>query len=92
MFTFAISLSAVTFGAHLSKLLLPYFPTPKPPSRPIRYALSALAVLVFSATSVSAFGAHIGTCSGGDTFFHGMLRFYPSAAFLLTGIRRRKLL
>ena len=49
MFTFAISLSAVTFGAHLSKLLLPYFPTPKPPSRPIRYALSALAVLVYAA-------------------------------------------
>ncbi|KAM5540460.1 hypothetical protein V8D89_005918 [Ganoderma adspersum] len=49
IFTFAISLSAVTFGAHLSKLFLPYVPTLPPPSRPIRYAISAVSVLVYAA-------------------------------------------
>ncbi|TBU45044.1 CrcB-like protein-domain-containing protein [Dichomitus squalens] len=49
VFTFAISLSAISFGAHLSKLLLPYVRTARTPSRPVRYTLSALAVLVYAA-------------------------------------------
>ena len=49
VFTFAICLSAVTFGAHLSKLFLPYVPTLPPPSRPIRYSISAISVLIYAA-------------------------------------------
>ncbi|KAI0750734.1 CrcB-like protein-domain-containing protein [Daedaleopsis nitida] len=49
VFTLAISLSAVSFGAHLATLVAPHVPTPPTPSRRIRYTLSALGVLVYAA-------------------------------------------
>ncbi|OSD04198.1 hypothetical protein PYCCODRAFT_1407848 [Trametes coccinea BRFM310] len=49
VFTLAISLSAVSFGAHLSTLVVPICPALPPPSRRIRYTLSALAVCVYAA-------------------------------------------
>ncbi|KAI0638138.1 CrcB-like protein-domain-containing protein [Trametes polyzona] len=49
VFTLAISLSAVSFGAHLATLIVPRVPTLPPPSRRIRYTLSALGVLVYAA-------------------------------------------
>ncbi|KAI0719605.1 CrcB-like protein-domain-containing protein [Cerioporus squamosus] len=49
VFTLAISLSAVSFGAHLATIATPSLPTLRTPSRPVRYALSALAVLIYAA-------------------------------------------
>ncbi|KAI0353612.1 hypothetical protein OH77DRAFT_1458268 [Trametes cingulata] len=49
VFTLAISLAAVSFGAHLSTLIVPLVPALAPPSRRIRYSLSALGVLVYAA-------------------------------------------
>ncbi|EIW62005.1 uncharacterized protein TRAVEDRAFT_144275 [Trametes versicolor FP-101664 SS1] len=49
VFTLAIALSAVSFGAHLATLVVPRVPTLPPPPRRVRYALSALAVLVYAA-------------------------------------------
>ncbi|KAI0832369.1 CrcB-like protein-domain-containing protein [Trametes gibbosa] len=49
IFTLAISLSAISFGARLATLVVPRVPTLPPPPRPVRYALSALAVLVYAA-------------------------------------------
>ncbi|KAI0771574.1 CrcB-like protein-domain-containing protein [Trametes elegans] len=49
VFTLAIALSAVSFGAHLAKLVVPRVPTVPPPSRQVRYAVSALSVLVYAA-------------------------------------------
>ena len=49
VFTLAISLSAVSFGAHLASLLRPLIPRPSLPPPSIRYTLSALAVLTYAA-------------------------------------------
>ncbi|CDO71269.1 hypothetical protein BN946_scf184908.g26 [Trametes cinnabarina] len=49
VFTLAISLSAVSFGAHLSTLIVPVCPALPPPSRWMRYMLSALGVCVYAA-------------------------------------------
>ncbi|KAH9943483.1 CrcB-like protein-domain-containing protein [Epithele typhae] len=49
VFTLAISLSAVTFGAHLASLVRPRVPALRTPPRWARYALSALAVLTYAA-------------------------------------------
>ncbi|KAI0677571.1 CrcB-like protein-domain-containing protein [Trametes maxima] len=49
VFTLAISLSAVSFGAHLATLVVPHVPTLPPPPRRVRHALSALGVLVYAA-------------------------------------------
>ncbi|KAI0774226.1 CrcB-like protein-domain-containing protein [Fomes fomentarius] len=49
VFTLAISLYAVSFGAHLSTLVVPRFPALPPPSRWIRYSISALGVLIYAA-------------------------------------------
>lgn len=49
VFTLAISLSAISFGAHLSTLVVPHFPALPPPARWIRYSLSALGVLIYAA-------------------------------------------
>ncbi|KAH9899918.1 CrcB-like protein-domain-containing protein [Cubamyces lactineus] len=49
IFTLAISLSAVSFGAHLATLIVPVCPALPPPSRRIRYSLSALAVCIYAA-------------------------------------------
>ena len=49
IFTLAISLSAVSFGAHLATLVGPLLPTLRSPPRPIRYGLSALGVLIYAA-------------------------------------------
>ncbi|OBZ70465.1 hypothetical protein A0H81_09972 [Grifola frondosa] len=49
VFTLAISLSAVSLGAHLSTLVAPVFPALPPPPRSVRYCLSALAILVYAA-------------------------------------------
>ena len=50
VFTLAIALSAVSFGTHLATLARPRLPALPPPARPVRYALSALAVLTYAAT------------------------------------------
>ncbi|TFK91489.1 hypothetical protein K466DRAFT_660026 [Polyporus arcularius HHB13444] len=49
VFTLAISLSAVSFGAHLATLAAPLLPTLRTPPRRIRYTLSALGVLIYAA-------------------------------------------
>ncbi|KAI0327134.1 hypothetical protein GY45DRAFT_1167291 [Cubamyces sp. BRFM 1775] len=49
VFTLAISLSAVSFGAHLATLVVPVCPALPPPSRRIRYSLSAVAVCIYAA-------------------------------------------
>ena len=57
VFTLAICLSAVSFGAHLSTLVVPRVPALPPPSRPVRYTLSALAVLTYAAAYPAYFRA-----------------------------------
>lgn len=49
MFTLAISLTSVTFGTHLAVVFGPYIPRLPPPTRAVRYTLSALAVLIYAA-------------------------------------------
>ncbi|KAI0921847.1 hypothetical protein AcW2_006699 [Taiwanofungus camphoratus] len=51
VFTLALSLVSVQFGAHLASLIVPLVPAlPSPPRRWARYTLSALAVCVYAAT------------------------------------------
>ena len=48
--TLCLSLSSLWFGIHCCKLVAPHIPTIKPPSKPTRYTLTALAVLTYAAT------------------------------------------
>ncbi|KAH9951635.1 CrcB-like protein-domain-containing protein [Amylocystis lapponica] len=50
VFTLAISLVSVQFGAHLASLIKPLVPTLPPPGRFVRHGLTALAVLIYAAT------------------------------------------
>ncbi|KDQ64578.1 hypothetical protein JAAARDRAFT_117173 [Jaapia argillacea MUCL 33604] len=50
IFTLIISLSSMSFGAHVGSLLRPYAPKRRLPRRPIRYTFSAVAVLIYAAT------------------------------------------
>ncbi|OCH92943.1 hypothetical protein OBBRIDRAFT_824445 [Obba rivulosa] len=49
IFTLALALTSVSFGAHLASLARPLCPTLPPPSRKIRYSLTVLAILVYAA-------------------------------------------
>lgn len=49
VFTLAVSLVSVSFGAHLADMVRPILPTLPPPNRAIRYILTALAVCIYAA-------------------------------------------
>lgn len=55
VFTLALSLSSVKFGAHIASLLRPFFQTLPSPNRPSRYTLTALSVLIYAATCPAYF-------------------------------------
>ncbi|KAL6309665.1 CrcB-like protein-domain-containing protein [Sparassis latifolia] len=50
VFTLALSLVCVSFGAHLASLIQPIFPALPPPKRAIRHSLSVLSILIYAAT------------------------------------------
>ncbi|PCH41090.1 hypothetical protein WOLCODRAFT_137184 [Wolfiporia cocos MD-104 SS10] len=50
VFTLALSLSAVQFGAHISSLIRPFFPTLPSPNRTIRYGLNIFSIIFYAAT------------------------------------------
>ncbi|KAH9844258.1 CrcB-like protein-domain-containing protein [Rhodofomes roseus] len=50
VFTLALSLSAVSFGAHLATLIAPHVPRPPSPNAAFRYFLTALSVCIYAAT------------------------------------------
>jgi len=50
VFTLALSLASVQFGAHIASLVQPIFPRIPPPNRFVRYSLTILAVLIYAAT------------------------------------------
>jgi len=49
IFTLALALTSVSFGAHLASIVRPRFPTLTPPSRAIRYSLTVFAILIYTA-------------------------------------------
>ena len=50
VFTIILSLSSLSFGAHIASIIQPHFRAPSPPSRSIRYSLTAFAILMYAAT------------------------------------------
>jgi CrcB protein len=46
----ALSLTSVSFGAHLAYLVAPFCPAIRSPNRNVRYGLTCLAVLTYAAT------------------------------------------
>ncbi|TFY56363.1 hypothetical protein EVJ58_g7689, partial [Rhodofomes roseus] len=50
VFTLALSLSAVSFGAHLATMIAPHVPRPPSPNAAFRYFLTALSVCIYAAT------------------------------------------
>ncbi|KZV77188.1 hypothetical protein PENSPDRAFT_568386 [Peniophora sp. CONT] len=54
-FTLSIAWASLAFGVHFAHGLLPYIPILRPPSKPVRYILLAMSVLMYAATIVTYF-------------------------------------
>ncbi|KAE9396625.1 hypothetical protein BT96DRAFT_860770 [Gymnopus androsaceus JB14] len=50
VFTLLISISSVLFGSYIGRIIHPHLPTISSPSRPVRYAISIVSVLIYAAT------------------------------------------
>ncbi|KAF9075747.1 CrcB-like protein-domain-containing protein [Rhodocollybia butyracea] len=55
VFTLVISTTSLLFGGYIARIIHPYLPTIKPPTKKVRYAISAVSILFYVAALLSYF-------------------------------------
>ncbi|KAF9075724.1 CrcB-like protein-domain-containing protein [Rhodocollybia butyracea] len=55
VFTLVISITSLSFGGYIARIIHPYLPTIQPPTKKVRYAISAMCILFYVAALLAYF-------------------------------------